>query len=210
MNYLATGCILMCASVMGCGADPPTTSAKDAGADVEAEADVMETGLGPMELRAAAFIDEGLPLVLLQDGDPLDLSAAIQGGHVMYVAAQVKNLQSSTAELQSQLHFPDTGAIYAREARTVAMRPVDGEDGWWQPDLRSRSQVDHIPACPNYDSRSIRDEVWRLDITVIRLEDNEQATTSLNIVPSCRFQDATLQARCECECEPDYKLGKCQ
>ncbi|MCA9643163.1 MAG: hypothetical protein KC492_20840 [Myxococcales bacterium] len=204
VNYLAAVCVLMCAALVGCSSDPPGGESSDAGEDVQADV----VALGPMELRAAAFIDEGLPLVLLQDGDVVDLSAAIQGGHVMYVAAQVKNLQSTTAELQAQLHFPDNGAILAREARTVAMRPIDGEEGWWQPDIRSRSQVDHIPACPNYEkSRSVRDEVWRLDITVIRLEDNEQATTSLNVIPKCRFQDPTLQARCECECRAGYELG---
>ncbi len=163
-----------------------------------------------MRLRAAAFVDEGLPLVLLGDGDVLDLSAAIQGGHVMYVAAQVENLQSSTAEIQAELRVPETGAIFAREARTVAMRPVDGETNWWQPDIRSRSQVAHVPACPNYDKElSIRDETWQLDVTVVRLEDNAEATTSVQVVPTCRFSDATLQARCECECATDYGLGEC-
>lgn len=200
-------CALMCAALVGCSSEPTVESPRDGGSD--ASHDARDADLGPMELRAARLVDEGLPLVLLNEGDALPLSAALQGGHVMYVAAQVSGLHSNIAEIEATLRFPDNGAILNREARTVAMRELADEPGWWQPDIRSRSQVAHIPACPNYDDRSLRDEEWLLDIKVIRTEDGESASTTLRVTPTCEFTDSTLQARCECECEPDYFLGKC-
>jgi hypothetical protein len=201
---------ILAAAALGCGEkDPEDEPIGSGGAGGSAAGG--SGGQSPVELivQPGLFVGEEQPLRMLEDGDAIDLSRAVQGGHVIYIGAQVEQLTSDIVEIRTRLRHPDTRVIEAEEARSIVMRPVPGTDGLMQPDLRSRSQVSHLPACPNYAARSIRDEPWLLEVSISEIEGPGAGATELGVTPVCAQEQADALALCECECEPDYVLGKC-
>ena len=195
---------------VACGSDAKPDRASDSGGTGGTGGTGGSAGAPPdIELIPAQFTQEREPMTLLVAGDNVDLERAVQGGHVMYVGAQIRNLEADFVELRARLRHPDTRAIQAEEAREIVLRPVEGEPDLLQPDIRSLSQVAHIPACPNYDDRSIRDQTWLMELIVTTLDGNRSGSTELEIVPACRQDDEVALGLCECECDPEYVLGKC-
>ena len=159
----------------------------------------------------AAFTEENAPMRLLRTGDAIDLVRPPQGGHVVLLAAQVRNMSTHAATLRVRMRRPETGFIVAEEKRTVAMVPVPGEHATMQPDLRSRSQVSHVPLCPDYDSVDIGEQPLDVEIQVTALYTDPPRVGSarLLLVPTCRQTTEGELALCRCECEANYTLGKC-
>jgi hypothetical protein len=156
----------------------------------------------------AEFTEESSPMRMLDDGGELHLWKAPQGGHVVLVGAKVEHLTSNTATLRVRMRRPG-GIIVAEESRTVAMVPVPGEPNRMQPDIRSRSQVAHVPLCPDYDQEDIVDQPLDVDVEVTGLYTDPVAfgKTTLRLTPSCSTaQDPDL---CRCECTGRYVLGRC-
>jgi hypothetical protein len=206
------------ASLAGCGGSTQSASTT---ANASAEAGSLEastgeqtqetaTNQGPPSLVVlpAEFTEESMPMRMLSDGDSLHLWKAPQGGHVVLVAAKVENLTSNTATLKVRMRRPG-GIIIAEESRTVAMVPVPGEPNRMQPDIRSRSQVAHVPLCPDYDVDDIVDQVLEVDIEVAALYTDPPVSgkTTLHLTPSC--VDPQDQPLCRCECQGRYVLGRC-
>ncbi len=168
-----------------------------------------------MVLHAGNFMAEDQPLVPLSDGSSIDLAIALQGGHVMYVGAQAENFRSTQANIHTRLSNPDTLELRKEDQRTIVMKPVDGQDGVKQPDLRSRSQVSHLLTCPNDQDRDIMDQPWLLEIQLEEVQDGSIAgklrsgSVSLHVTPKCQLTDAAEQALCLCECGAGYVPGKC-
>src|SRR5262245_62481449 len=106
------------------------------------DADVVP---GVLVVHAAQFTAESTPMRMLAEGDSLELWAAPQGGHVVLVGAKVQGLPGDIAVLRVRVRHPETNLIVAEEARSVKMVPVPGEPDTLQPDIRSRSQVAHVP-----------------------------------------------------------------
>jgi hypothetical protein len=158
----------------------------------------------------AEFTEESMPLRMLNDGDPLHLWKAPQGGHVVLVAAKVENLTSNTATLKVRMRRPG-GIVIAEESRTVAMVPVPGEPKRMQPDIRSRSQAAHVPLCPDYDIDDIVDQPLEVDIEVTALYTDPPASgkTTLRLTPVCGAIDPQDEPLCRCECQGRYVLGRC-
>jgi hypothetical protein len=175
--------------------------------DVAAEGDAMDA----LVVVPAEFTGENAPLRLLQRGDAIDLTRAPQGGHVVLLAAQVKNMSTSAATIRVRMRRPDTGFIVAEEKRTVAMVPVPGEPATMQPDLRSRSQVAHVPLCPDYDPVDIVGQPLdvEIDVTALYTEPPRTGSARIQLVPACRPTTPDQEALCRCECEANYALGKC-
>lgn len=163
----------------------------------------------PLEVLPADFVAENQPMKMLSEGDAIQLAAAPQGGHVLHIGARVKGLGSDTVNLRTRLRDPATNAIQMEEARDIVMRPVPGEPEWMEPDLRSVSQVTHIPACPNYDAVTLLDAPWKLEVIVDEIEGQGLGSATLGVKPECSQTSAALLAMCKCECEPKYVLGKC-
>lgn len=163
----------------------------------------------PLDVLPGDFMGENQPLKMLSAGDAIQLVAAPQGGHVIHVGARVRGLGSDTVNLRSRLRDPATNAIEMEEARDVVMRPVPGQPEWMEPDLRSVSQVTHIPACPNYDDAVLLGAPWTLEVIIDEIEGPGLGTARVDVKPACAQAEDTAQARCKCECEPKYVLGKC-
>jgi hypothetical protein len=157
----------------------------------------------------AQFIEENVPLRMLGDGDPIELWPAPQGGHVVLVAAKVKHFVGDTAILRVQARYPDTPFVVAEEARSVKLVPAPGEPDTLQPDLATRTQVAHIPLCPDYDPVDIVDRPleFTVRITPFGMEEPSGSAT-INLYPSC-VAGVTDVPFCRCECSANYKLGKC-
>ena len=150
-----------------------------------------------------------LPLQIVEEGHPMELWRAPQGGHVLLVGARVRGLDSDTINLRARVRDAETGAIVAEEARTVGMEEVEGEPGWLQTSRRTRDEVSHVPVCPNYDSRPIVNTRYILEVLVTELyADFSEGTSRFEIVPSCMQDDDFTREHCECECGADYILGE--
>jgi hypothetical protein len=160
-------------------------------------------------LLPAQFTEENMPMRMLREGDTIDLWPAPQGGHVVLVAAKVKNLIGDTAMLRVKARYPDTPFIIAEEARSVKFVPVPDEPGTMQPDLRTRTQVAHIPLCPDYDPWDIVDRPLEFAITLTTVMDEEPQTgaATLRLYPNC--EKSGNEPFCKCECRAEYVLGKC-
>jgi hypothetical protein len=150
------------------------------------------------------------PMRMLREGDPIELWPAPQGGHVVLVAAKVKNFIGDTAILRVKARYPDTPFIVAEEARSVKLVPVPGEPDTMQPDLSTRTQVAHIPLCPDYDPMDIVDRPleFALTVTTFGSDEPQSGAVTLRLRPTC-VDGKVDKPFCQCECSANYVLGKC-
>lgn len=197
---MTSRCVLglaLCA--LGCGNDPPDDSRKDSGT-----VDPVT-----LELFPGDFVATDTPLAMLEQGDPVSLAAAPQGGHVIHVAAKVRGMTQDRANLRVRLREPDTNLIQVEEARDVDWKPVPGEPDLMQPDLASISDVSHVPSCPDYDARGIVGLPWNIEIVVTETGGPGKGSVTIGVVPACDQTDPVAKDQCHCECEANYELGKC-
>jgi hypothetical protein len=164
----------------------------------------------PLVVLPAQFVEENAPLRMLGEADPIDLWSAPQGGYVVLVAAKVKYLEGDTAILRVRARYPDTPFIVAEEARSVKLQPVPGEPDTQQPDLTTRTQIAHVPLCPDYDPMDIVDRPLEFSIQIDSNSGEARQTgrATLNLYPTCVAGSAD-QAYCRCLCTANYVLGKC-
>lgn len=155
-----------------------------------------------LELRLGEFIEEGQPLALLKSGDSLHLWNAPQGGHVVTVGAEVGGLVTSIVEIEARLIDPETDEVLKDDLRSIVMKPIEDDDGWMTPDIRSRSQVAHLPMCPDSEGRQMIDRELHLAVEIRETESECQATgkASVAVVPGCLQEDDDDRAFCECQC----------
>jgi len=158
----------------------------------------------------AQFVEENVPLRMVGQGDTIDLWSAPQGGYVVLVAAKVKYLEGDTAILRVRARYPDTPFIVAEEARSVKLVPVPGEPDTQQPDLTTRTQVAHVPLCPDYDPMDIVDRPleFAIEISSNAGEARQSGRATLKLYPTCVAGSAD-EAFCRCQCTANYVLGKC-
>lgn len=189
------------------GGDDAESEFADAGAP---GADALDAA-DPLVVIPAAFTEENAPMRILHNGDAIDLIRAPQGGHVVLLAAQVRNMSTSAANIRVRVRRPETGFIVAEEKRTVAMVAVPGEGDTMQPDLRSRSQVAHVPLCPDYDPVDIVAQALdvEIEVTALYTAPPRVGSTRILLVPGCQQTAPADEALCRCECAANYALGKC-
>jgi hypothetical protein len=193
-SFAGIGCLALVAACDG-----------DDGPKTKPESDVVI----PLDVLPADFVAENQPMKMLAEGDSIQLVAAPQGGHVIHVGARVRGLGSDTVNIRTRLRDPATNAIQTEEARDIVMRPVPGQPEWMEPDLRSVSQVTHIPACPNYDPVTLLDAPWKLEVIIDEIDGRGLGSATVGVKPSCAQTGAGPLKQCQCECEPSYVLGKC-
>lgn len=165
---------------------------------------------GDCSLPAAAIMgmrDDRGDFVEVHDGDVVDLTLPVQGGHILFVTARVKNFEKQGVVLLGEVRNPDTGVVVARDERRVDLS-VAADDGYGQPDLVLTSNAANIAVCPNYLSRDILGREWLLDVTV---SDSRKLPLKIShrVVPTCRQADPAMKSGCECECLGCFALGKC-
>jgi hypothetical protein len=145
--------------------------------------------------------------VEVHDGDPAELTLPVQGGHILFVTARIKNLEKHGVILLGEVRNPDTGVAVARDEKRVDFS-VALADGYGEPDLADTSNAANIAVCPNYLARDIVGLEWVVDLT---LTDSRKVPVKLShrVVPSCRQTDSAMRTGCLCECLGCFALGKC-
>jgi hypothetical protein len=150
------------------------------------------------------------------------MAQASQGGQVLYIAARVRGLPLDTAgmdpepgvvvQIEAWLREPTTRLEVAHDLRPILMKPVPGELGVTEPELRTRSQVAHLVACPNYEARNIVGEPWQVELTIREFDVDcpKVGSAELLVVPTCDGRAPESQLLCECECAANYTPGKCR
>lgn len=164
-----------------------------------------------LELRLGEFVAEGEPLNLLTEGDPLHLWNAPQGGHVVNVAAEVRGLVTSIVGLEARLLDPVTDEMVEDDVRSIVMKPIEGDDAWMSPDIRSRSQVAHIALCPDSTGQVFLDQEFILEVEILERDTECQGrgVARVPVVPRC-LQEASVDREfcvCECEMTNECRLG---
>jgi hypothetical protein len=222
-NDLAVTTFLAAAFAIGCApaddasssrdaapSEPDAAALRDRAADDRARHDGPSDDVGSsLVILPAQYTEENQPLRMLKEGDPIDLWPAPQGGHVVLVGAKLKHFAGEMAILRVRVRYPGTAFIIAEEARSVKFVPVPGEPDTKQPELATRTQVAHVPLCPDYDSEDMVDRPLEFSLQVTEPPADEPTVqTTLHLSPSCRAS-AEGESFCRCECSANYVLGKC-
>lgn len=155
---------------------------------------------GDVSKPAALAVTQRMP-----DGgvEPLNgtlfLQVPPQGGHVVYVGAQVNNFEGCRLELSASLFEPDSGVLATEEKRRVDLTLDGGSDP------SDPAHFANIPVCPNFGARDFTGVDWRL-VVEVKQRDGRKVSASLPVTLSC----ATGASFCECECRAGYEFGKCE
>ncbi len=162
----------------------------------------------PVEL-AAVLATDGVSQMLkvVNANDPVPLEPPPQGGYVMYIGAQVRNLDACGAELRGSLRDPVTDDEVGFDARTTNL--LLGADGWGRPDPSDNSNVSNVNGCPDYFAKDVQNQTYNLRVTVVDREGRSGVTT-VPIVPTCdQLTDPKIHYDCVCTCSANYVLGRC-
>lgn len=162
----------------------------------------------PIVVTPAEYDAKAMAEIPLADGAPIDLVRPPQGGFVVFVGAQVKNLDEKTVELDGQLRDA-AGALVSEDKRTVTMVVDPSDPTISEPDLRSYTGVANIAVCPSTASTDRYNMPMTLSLTVTEPGSGRRGLATIKVTPSCRQTDATELMQCQCECAAGYTLGKC-
>jgi hypothetical protein len=145
-------------------------------------------------------------LVKLNDGDRVPLIEPPQGGYVIYVGVEARNLDPCGVEVVGSLRDRATGDVLGYDGRTVALQT--DADGWARPKPGDLASVANVNPCPSYGASDVVGNRYDLEV---KLVDRAQrtVTTTVQVVPSCMQGDAGQQSHCVCTCSAGYFLGKC-
>ena len=144
--------------------------------------------------------------VEVKDGDPVDLEFPVQGGHVLFAGAQLRNMDPCRVELTGRLRHPATGEVVTEEKRNLDFT-VDGGNGVLA-DMVDTANVSNIPVCPNFHDRDFVDTEWVLEVEA-KDRAGRLASTQRRVIPSCRQSGPHARAACQCECRANYFFGRC-
>jgi hypothetical protein len=145
------------------------------------------------------------------DGDVLHLWNAPQGGHVVLVAAEVKGLRGGMASIEARLFDPETRELFRDDVRIIIMKSIEADPDWSSSDIRSRSQVAHIPLCPAT-GRGVslgQELVLELELTEIDTQCLASGKAEVTVVLGCYQASQSERQFCECQCQADYEPGTC-
>lgn len=172
--------------------------------------------LPPIEV-VPARLEEGR-LIPLVDGDFVDLVRPIQGGHVLFIGALVRNPADGDGTVLGELRQVGAdgaaGPVIVYDERTAAHEALpagtpapSGQTGWRQvtPDI---SSVANIPVCPDFLDYDL------VDATVfvrIRFKDSRgrEGFADRKVKTRCAQTDAMERSLCRCECAAKYTIDRC-
>ena len=196
---------------MACDSSDPPGAGGAGGNGGNAGASGSSGAPSNLEVVPVMYTPPDQPLVILENGDPVELWRAPQGGHVLVVGARIRGLEGETISLRARVRDPESNRILAEEKRTVVTELVPEEPGWRQTLRQTNSQATHVPVCPNYGTRDIVGQTQRVEVHVTELYAPVETTgqTELTLVPTCMQTEPGHLAQCVCECTADYVLGRC-
>ncbi len=165
---------------------------------------------GPLVVSAVEADPRISAFTLLQDGDEAHLQSAPQGGFVIFVGARIKNLDTSTVELEGKLTDPQTGLIAADRYVESTMIPAPDEPGASMSDYTSIREVVHLYLCPNYETIDVVGRIYELEIRAKEVGAQESTgVVTVKVKPTCSANDGGLGSQCTCQCQAGYTKEKC-
>jgi hypothetical protein len=162
---------------------------------------------GPLVVTPAEYDPLTLQLTDLVDGATLSLQMPPQGGQVVFVGARVRGLASSLVQLTARLVAGD-GSEIGVDTRESSFVAEPGNAALMIPDLHSFAGVSNVPVCPGATSASLDGAHTRLTVTVSEAGSGRMGVATLATILRCQQTDASVRARCQCECAPGY-TGMC-
>jgi hypothetical protein len=176
---------------------------------------------GTLEVAAAGL--SGSQLAVLADGDAVELTRPLQGGHVLFIGALVRGASGSTGTIRAELRRGESdsgqplaapGAILVFEERSTTLEPLGAgvtpptaSPGWQQ--LRADlSDLANLPACPNFLAVEIPDRTLYVQVLYTDARGNN-GTAVRKVVPRCAQTAAAERNTCLCECHANYTIDRC-
>jgi len=157
----------------------------------------------PMELRLGYHSATGFSLLGAAPA-PLALALAPQGGQVMFVGVEVRNVAGCTAMIATALVDPQTQAVISLESRPIFLDLAS--DGWLAPlQPTVLTNYSNLPGCPRANlTRSVDTNTYQLKVNLTDAS-GRTAQTTLDVVPTCPA--GAPYTLCHCQCAPGYMLG---
>lgn len=168
------------------------------------------------ELWPAALVGE--LLFPLSDGDTVPQTRPLQGGHVLFVGAFLRNVRGCGA-LRGELRRLDqgggTGPIVVFDERSTDLRLVQAGEktppggGWGRTEI-SVNAVANIPTCPNVQPMDLIDQPMVLQVSYTEPGGSQPvASATRKVVPRCSQTDPRAREQCRCECLANYTIDRC-
>lgn len=168
----------------------------------------------PLQFELGAGATSPPTLVPIAERDPVSLTRPIQGGHVLFIGAKVRNLSDKGASVLGELRrskapdgtpLSEPGGVLYSDERSVSVELL--ADGWKQV-TASPDDLANIPGCPNLLDVDIVDNPLFL---VVRYTDGKgrTATATRTVTPRCLDADGTARRSCICECQARYTVDRC-
>ncbi|NVB39879.1 hypothetical protein G6O69_18695 [Pseudenhygromyxa sp. WMMC2535] len=116
----ARGLVLLTLALAGCDADASAELEEEDTSELPTSEAEIELGLGPVDWRA------------LEEGDPVELVAGLQGGWHVDLAVRGEGLEPGGLWLRYEARDPSTGAAlsYVTEALLDEGNVLETDEGW--------------------------------------------------------------------------------
>jgi hypothetical protein len=164
---------------------------------------------GALDVTPSMYSYDQMALSRLSDGDPIDLTHPPQGGFVLFVGAEVRNLHDATVQLSGKLYDATGTHLLGQDKRSVLFQPSKADPDVWVPDLRSYVNMSNIPVCPSADTDDRFNRAATIEITVVENSSGRSGSGRRQVLPSCRQADAMMLQLCQCECAAGFSIAKC-
>ena len=160
----------------------------------------------PLDVSLGQFTGVDVPLVPLAPGQELTLTAAVQGGYVVYIAPRVRGLTTGEVEVRARVRDPASDELLIDEVRTPRLIAVSGDPSLFEPDLGQSREINHLVLCPHHSESVVLGRDLELEVTVTEraVASPRHGVVSLPVRFACAPDgDLPLALRCSCQCAPD-------
>ncbi len=198
-------CVLVTVLAMsaGCGGadDGPIDATSDgAGRDCTP---VIGDPSRPIEVRPV-YVSEAGPVVPLGADGAVGLLPPIQGGYVLMVGLEARNVRGCSATITGVIRDPDSREEFGRDERPSQL--VVGDDGWGRLGFPAFATSANLQTCPGAFGRDFDGNSWALEL-VLSDAPGRSARWSGPVVPFCDPQGRD-PAACACQCDSDFEFGQ--
>ena len=151
------------------------------------------------------YVDNRGDVVPIGAGGAVELVAPPQGGQVLLVGLEARNVRGCTATITGRLRDGASGRVLGEDVRGTQL--VLGDDGWGHLSFPPIATAANVTACPIASPpRDIDGSPWTLELA-IEDERGARATWMGEVVPGCPA-DAPDPATCPCQCDADFVFGQ--
>jgi len=144
-----------------------------------------------IQLVASDFNDH---LIDITDGSQVTLLGAPQGGHILLVGARIKAAGDCQLVANAALRDTATNRVLGLEQRPLLLERRS--DGWAVP-RRGLDAMPNVAVCPaSAASTMIYNHEYKLEVTLMTLDEQPVASASAMITPTCLPTDGFCEGDC--------------